>query len=478
MTTASTSPQTNRPGLALAVLMAGTFMFVLDFFIVNVAIPATQSDLHASAGEIQLIVATYAIALASGLIIGGRLGDLFGRRRVFMGGLALFTAASAVCGAAPNATVLIAGRIAQGLGAALLSPQVLSIIGVTYDGEERQKAITLYGLVLGLGAVSGQLVGGLLIHFDLLGLDWRSCYLVNVPIGVAALAFAPRVLSESRAEHGDRLDLGGAALVTAALVAVVLPLVEGRQEGWPAWTWVTLAGSIPLLVAFVARQRRLAERGGSPLVHPELFRERAFTVGVLGATVFYAGMASFFLVLALYLQDGRGLEPLGSGLVFTPLAVGYLAASIAAQRLESRLGRQLLALGGLVRAVGLGALALTVGAIGVGGNTLVLLPALVVDGIGMGLLTAPLISTVLADMQPRHAGAASGVLSTANQIGNTIGVALIGVVFYGLLGPGVDYGGAFRTATLAIMGISLAVAALVQLLPSRMARPAMAAGSA
>jgi MFS family permease len=189
--------------------MAGTFMFVLDFFIVNVAIPATQRDLHASAGEIQLIVATYAIALASGLIVGGRLGDLFGRRRVFMAGLALFTAASAVCGEAQNATVLIAGRIAQGLGAALFWPQVLSIIGVTYDGEEREKAITLYGLVLGLGAVSGQLIGGLLIHFDLLGLDWRSCYLVNVPIGIVSLAFAPRVLAESRAEHGDRLDIGG-----------------------------------------------------------------------------------------------------------------------------------------------------------------------------------------------------------------------------------------------------------------------------
>jgi EmrB/QacA subfamily drug resistance transporter len=454
--------------------MAGTFMFVLDFFIVNVAIPATQRDLHASAGEIQLIVATYAIALASGLIIGGRLGDLFGRRRVFMAGLALFTIASAVCGEAPNATVLIAGRIAQGLGAALFSPQVLSIIGVTYDGEEREKAITLYGLVLGLGAVSGQLIGGLLIHFDVLGLDWRSCYLVNVPIGVVSLAFAPRVLPESRAEHGDRLDIGGATLVTAALVAIVLPLVEGRQEGWPAWTWVTLAGSVPLLIAFVAHQRRLADRGGSPLVHPELFRERPFTVGLFGAIVFYAGMASFFLVLALYLQDGRGLDPLGSGLVFTPLAIGYLAASIAAQRLGPRLGRQLLALGGLVRAVGLGALALTVGAISVGGDTLVLVPALVVDGIGMGLLTAPLISTVLADMQPRHAGAAAGVLSTANQVGNTIGVALIGVVFYGSLGSGGDFAGAFGTATLAIVGISLAVAALVQLLPGRTPRRALA----
>src|SRR5689334_6752026 len=187
-----------RPGPALAVLMAATFVFVLDFFIVNVAIPATQSDLHASDGEIQLVVTGYAIALASGLIVGARVGDLIGRRRALMIGLGLFTLASAVCGAAASPAVLIAGRIAQGLGAALFSPQVLAIIGVTYEGEERVRAITLYGLVMGLAAASGQLIGGLLIHFDILGLDWRSCYLVNLPVGAAALALAPRVVPESR----------------------------------------------------------------------------------------------------------------------------------------------------------------------------------------------------------------------------------------------------------------------------------------
>jgi EmrB/QacA subfamily drug resistance transporter len=440
---------------ALAVLMAATFMFVLDFFIVNVAIPSTQRDLHASDGAIQLVVATYAIALAAGLIVGGRLGDLIGRRRALMIGLGIFTVASAVCGDAQTATVLIAGRVAQGLGAALFSPQVLAIIGVTYQGGERTKAITLYGLVLGLGAVSGQLIGGLLIHFDILGLGWRSCYLVNLPIGLAALVLAPRAIAESRGGNA-KLDAGGAVLVAAALVAIVLPLVEGRAQGWPLWTWLSLAAAVPLLAAFVRTQRRAA----APLLPPGLFAHRSFSAGLAVSIVFYAGMASFFLVLAIYLQEGRGQDALGSGLTFTPLAAGYLAASIAAPRL----GRRALRLGGLVRAAGLAGLA---AAVELGASTGALVPILLVDGIGMGLLTAPLVATVLAGMDPRDAGAATGVLSTAQQVGNTIGVAVIGAVFYGALGGGFDH--AFATAVLAILGACLAVAALVPLLRGRRA---------
>jgi EmrB/QacA subfamily drug resistance transporter len=459
--------------LTMAVLMAGTFVFVLDFFIVNVAIPSTQAELGASDAQIQLVVATYAIAVASLLILGGRLGDLFGRRRVFMAGLTLFTASSALCGAAPGIELLLVGRIVQGIGAALFAPQVLSIIGVTYDGERRLRAVTTYGLTMGLAAAGGQLIGGALIALNLFGLDWRACYLVNVPIGIAAIALAPRAVPESRAEAGERLDLLGAALAAATLVAVVLPLVEGRRQGWPAWTFICLAAAVPLALAFAARQRRLAATGGSPLVDPALFRERAFTVGVLASVVFYAGMAAFFLVLAVYLQEGCGLSPLDSGLVFSALAGGYLAASFGAEALTPRFGRQVLAAGGLIRAAALAGLALTVGAIGTGGSPLLLIPALAVDGIGMGLLTAPLVATVIGGMDPRHAGAASGVLSTANQVGNTIGVAAIGALFYGALGPDGDFAGAFELSLAAVAAISLSVAALVQLLPGR---PAAAPG--
>jgi EmrB/QacA subfamily drug resistance transporter len=452
--------------LTMAVLMAGTFVFVLDFFIVNVAIPSTQAELGASDAQIQLVVATYAIAIASLLILGGRLGDLFGRRRVFMLGLGLFTASSALCGAAPGIGLLLVGRGVQGVGAALFAPQVLSIIGVTFEGDERRRAVTTYGLTLGLAAAGGQLIGGALIALNLFGLGWRACYLVNVPIGIAALALSPRAIPESR-EAGEKLDLLGAALAAATLMAIVLPLIEGRRQGWPAWTFAALAAAIPLALAFALRQRRLAATGGSPLVHPDLFRERAFTVGVLASVVFYMGMAGFFLVLAVYLQDGCGLSALDSGLVFSGLAGGYLAASFGAEALAPRFGRQVLAAGGLIRAAALAGLALTVGAIGTGGSPLLLVPALTVDGIGMGLLTAPLVATVVGGMDPRHAGAASGVLSTANQVGNTIGVAAVGAIFYGALGSNGDYTGAFELALVAIAAVCLVVAALVQLLPGR-----------
>jgi EmrB/QacA subfamily drug resistance transporter len=459
--------------LTMAVLMAGTFVFVLDFFIVNVAIPSTQAELGASDAQIQLVVATYAIAIASLLILGGRLGDLLGRRRVFMAGLGLFTASSALCGAAPGIEPLLVGRAVQGVGAALFAPQVLSIIGVTFAGDERRRAVTTYGLTMGLAAAGGQLIGGALIALDLFGLGWRACYLVNVPIGIAALALAPRAVPESRVEAGEKLDLLGAALAAATLVAVVLPLIEGRRQGWPAWTFGALAAAIPLALGFALRQRRLAATGGTPLVHPDLFRERAFTVGVLASVVFYSGMAGFFLVLAVYLQEGCGLSALDSGLVFSGLAGGYLAASFGAEALTPRFGRQVLAAGGLIRAAALTGLALTVAAIGTGGSPLLLVPALTVDGIGMGLLTAPLVATVVGGMDPRHAGAASGVLSTANQVGNTIGVAAIGAIFYGALGTNGDYTGAFELALVAIAAVCLVVAALVQLLPgSQSAMPA------
>jgi EmrB/QacA subfamily drug resistance transporter len=470
----SLAGKVHSKALTMAVLMAGTFVFVLDFFIVNVAIPSTQADLGASDSQVQLIVATYAIAISALMILGGRLGDLFGRRRLFMAGLALFTASSALCGAAPGVTVLLVGRALQGIGAALFAPQVLSIIGVTFDGDERRRAVTTYGLTMGLAAAGGQLIGGALIALNIFHLDWRTCYLVNVPIGIAALAVAPRAIPGSRSEGSRRLDFLGAALAGATLVAIVLPLVEGRRQGWPAWTFVCFAAAVPLALAFARRQRRLAATGGAPLVHPDLFRERSFTVGVLTSVVFYAGMASFFLVLAVYLQEGCGLSALDSGFVFTALAVGYLVASAGAEALAPRFGRQVLAAGGIVRATALTGLALTVGAIGTGGSPLLLVPALAVDGLGMGLLTAPLVATVVGGMDPRHAGAASGVLSTAQQVGNTIGVAAIGAIFYGSIGPDGHYAGAFQLSLVAVAAVCLAVAGLVQLLPGRPAPVAAA----
>jgi len=449
------------PRGALPVLLAGTFIALLDFFIVNVALPDIQGSLHAGASAVQFIVAGYGLALAAGLITAGRLGDLYGRRRMYVIGLALFTVASAACGIAPGAGFLVGARVVQGAAAAMALPQILGIINASYTGVRKVKAYTAYGMAIGFGAVFGQLIGGALIEVNLAGLGWRSIFLINVPIGLAAALLAPRLVPESKAPSGARIDLVGTVLVAAGLVAIVLPLVEGQQEGWPAWTFGCLATAVVLLGAFARYQQRLAARNGSPLINLALFRERAFSAGVVTNVVYQMMMASFFLVLALYLQDGRGLSALESGLIFLPLGLGYFAASAASVKLAQRLGRQVLALGALIVSAGYLLLAATAS-----DSTGWLIPGLVVAGIGMGFAIAPMPSIVLAGVKPDHAAAASGVVSTAQQAGNAIGVAVIGVIFYHALGGG-SYPHAFALGLIAMAALGVVGAALVQLFPRK-----------
>ena len=457
----------SSPWAALPVVLAGTFMVVLDFFIVNVAMPAMQADLHASTGAIEWVLAGYGLTFATLLITAGRLGDGFGRRRMFAVGLALFTVASAACGLAWSPGALVAARLVQGVAAALLSPQVLSIIGVAYQGPDRVRALSVYGIVLGLAAVGGQLVGGVLVQADVAGLGWRSCFLINVPIGVVALALAPRLVPESRAERSSGIDVTGTVLVTVGLTAVVLPLVEGRQHGWPLWTALSLAAAPVVLGAFAAHQHRLARRGGAPLLDPALFRERAFSAGLLTQLVFWAGQASFFLVLALYLQLGRGLDALQAGLVFTILAAAYLVASLEAPGLTARLGRRLPAMGALALATGHAVMLATVAEVGTGGSVAALVPALLLVGTGMGLVITPLTSTVLASLEPQRAGAAAGALATMQQVGNAIGVAVTGVLFFGALDGG--YAHAFELSLAQLAVLCAAVVGLTRLLPRQAA---------
>ncbi|WP_433250779.1 MFS transporter [Streptosporangium sp. CA-135522] len=458
------SPAPPAPHRAtLPIILSGVFMSSLDFFIVNVAIPSMERDLTAGAAAIQWIVAGYGIASGIALITAGRLGDLYGRRRLFIIGMALFTLASAVCGLAPDAGVLVAARVVQGLAAALMSPQVLAILRSSYAGAAQARAFSTYALTMGLAAVFGQLVGGVLIQADLFGLGWRACFLINIPIGAVALALAPRLVPESRGPGTSRLDTGGVILLTLALVALVLPLVQGREQGWPLWIWPSFAISAALFGTFAAHQRR---RGVSALVDLELFRERAFTAGLLAQLAFWMGQASFFLVFALYVQRGRGLDALQAGLIFMAIGAGYLATSLTAHHLARRLGRQVIALGALIMAVGLGLLLATAASIGTSGHMGWLIPALIVDGAGMGMAVAPLATTVLARVTPAHAGAASGVLSTAQQIGNSLGVALIGIVFYAAA-ESAGFLGAFERSLPYLIGVELLLALLVQLLPRR-----------
>src|ERR1700759_4201513 len=310
------SPVQTPPGRswsALAVLMIGTFMFVLDFFIVYVALPSIQQGLGAGEGAIEWIVAGYAISTAVLLVTGGRLGDQFRRRRAFAIGMTVFVLTSAACALAPDPAVLVAARVAQGVGAALMAPNILSILGVVYSGPARVRAISVYGMVMGLAATSGQLIGGVLIRTDLGGLGWRAIFWINVPLGVAALLACPRYVPDSRADRGSRFDLTGVALITACLVAVILPLVDGRQAGWPAWSWIALGSSFPLALAFVAHQRRKAARGGVPLLSPRVFASWPLRAGLITQTVFLCQQAASYLVVGLYLQQGRGLSPLEAG---------------------------------------------------------------------------------------------------------------------------------------------------------------------
>jgi EmrB/QacA subfamily drug resistance transporter len=442
---------------ALPVLLAGVFTSLLDFFIVNVALPDTQRDLHAGPSAVQFVVAGYGLALAAGLITAGRLGDMYGRRKMYVLGLGLFTVASAACGLAPSAAFLVGARVVQGAAAALLMPQILAIINTVYTGPARTRAFTAYGMAIGFGAVFGQLIGGVLIKLDLAGLGWRSIFLINIPVCVAAVALAPRLLPESRAPGAGRIDLVGAALVSLGLVAIVLPLVEGQQQGWPAWVFLCLAASIPLLGAFAVHQRRLAARNGSPLVNMTLFRERAFSAGVVTSMAYQMMMASFFLVLALFLQDGLGLSALESGLIFLPLGLGYFAASAQSGKVAARFGGQVVALGSLVVSAGYLLLAAVLH-----DGTGWLIPGLVISGVGMGLVIPLMPAIVLARVKPEHAAAASGVLSTAQQAGGAIGVAVIGAVFYSALRS--SYPHAFGLSLVVMAAFGVAVAALVQLL--------------
>ena len=456
---------TLRPGLALVAILAGTFMVTLDFFIVNVAIPSLQTELGATPASLEWIVAGYGLTYAALLIVGGGLGDRHGRRRVFGIGLGVFTCASAVCGLAPNPALLILGRVVQGVGAAILAPQVLAILGTTHTGATRARAFAAYGLALGLAAALGQLIGGLLIAADVFGLGWRACFLVNLPIGVAAMLVAPVLLPESHADRGRRLDLSGAALLCAGITALLLPLIEGRAAGWPAWTWASLGAAAVLLLSFAGQQRQRARRNAAALVDPALWRAVRFRAGLFGVLALYGGVASFFFVLALYLQRGRGLDALGSGLVFTAMAGGFCLTSLRAAAIAQWWGRPTLTAGALIMAGGLAALRVIVGVGGTGGPIGGMLAALFVDGAGMGLVMAPLAGATLAGLPPQSAGAAAGVLASVQQFANAAGVALLGLVFFARLDAGAGpaaYAVGFDSALACLIGLALVLAVLVR----------------
>ena len=459
----TTTPKPAHSPWLLPVLFAPVFMVILDVFIVNVTAPSLRADLGASDSDLQWVVAAYLLSYAISLITGGRLGDVFGRRRMFKFGIAGFTVASALCAAAPSPSALIAARLLQGFGGAAMWPQVLSIIQVEFSPAERPKALGFQGLVQGLAAIAGQIVGGGLIALDVLGLGWRSVFLINIPVGVVALLFADRLIPESRSETARRLDFIGVGLATLALSLVMIPAVEGRDLGWPAWTFAAFAVAIPAGALFVRAERRIAARGGSPLAELRLFEGRGFRVGVLSATIMYF-VISFFFLLSIYLQEGLGLSALDSGLAFTPIAVAFVTASLTGPRLADGVREYLPQIGATVAALGLIATIIAVQSTGDGSVSAWLLLAMVPVGAGMGTAIPPLIHLVLRSVPPSDAGAASGMLVTSQQIGNALGVAVVGTVFFDQLGSATSagaFGDAFSVALAVQAVFALSAATLV-----------------
>ena len=427
------APPDPRRWKALLCVLTAAFMVLLDISIVNVAIPSIQQNLHASFGDVQFVIAGYALAYAVLLITGGRLGDIYGRKRLFMLGMGGFVVASLLCGLAQNPTMLVASRVLQGLMAALMYPQVLSVIQVLFPPRERGKAFGIFGAIIGLATISGPLAGGLIIRDDITGSAWRWIFLVNLPIGIASLVAAARVLPESRAPQATHLDLTGVAIVTVGLGLLVFPLVEGRDLGWPTWSFILLAISPFVLAAFVLYERRI-QAGGSPLVLLSLFRNRSFTAGWGLSSIFFAGIPSFFFVFSLMLQIGLGFSALHAGLTTIPFSFATAVASAMSVRLAPKLGRTILQIGIALLVLGMIGMMLTLTTAGENVTSIELAPSLFVSGLGLGTTIAPLLNIILAGVAGREAGSASGLLTTIQQVGGALGVAVIGVIFFGLLG--------------------------------------------
>jgi EmrB/QacA subfamily drug resistance transporter len=423
---------------ALPVILIGSFLAFLDFFIVNIALPAMRADLNASPAQLQFIVAAYGISFGISLITGGRLGDIFGRKRVFLIGTGGFTIASALCGLSPTSETLIACRVAQAICAATVTPQVLAIIRVEFAPLERPIAIGLYGASMGLASITAQLLGGLLVSLNLFGWSWRPIFLINIPIGLIAIVLASRMIRESRGSGRATIDLAGFALASLGLLLLIYPIVEGREAGWPAWSFAMLATVVPVMVGFVLYERQVIRRGQTPLIALHLFRIGAIRLGLVVSVAFFSTAGVFFVVLTVFLQAGLGLPAFQAGLMFLPFAIGFSASSTVSGPIANRIGPRIVNLGTFLMALGLlGIIAWArIPAAAAGTVDLQwLLPIFFIYGLGQGLAQPALINTVIggAGVTGEDAGSAAGLFLTTAQSVIALGVAAIGDVFFSWL---------------------------------------------
>lgn len=469
------APADRRRWFALAIVMTAAFMDLVDVTIVNIAIPSIMRDTDASVSAIQWITAGYALAFAAGLITGGRLGDIHGRKRIFLIGMAGFTLASALCGFAANPEMLVASRILQGGMAALMVPQVLSIVHATFPAHERGKVFGLFGAIIGLGAVSGPLLGALLTGWNLFGLEWRPIFLINLPVGIAGLVLGWKFISESKAPRALRLDVVGVVMVTLGLLMLLYPLTRGRELGWPVWGHVSMAGSLLVFVALIAYERRKAAKDGSPLIELSLFKVKSFAAGIAVQLTFGIVLGIFFLVWTLYMQMGLGWSELRAGTTGIPFSIAVsVAAGISVQKLVPRFGRKVLQSGALLMIAGLLLYIWESERYGMGIASWQMALPLVVMGAGMGLIVAPLTDAVLSEVPKEHSGSASGLINTVGQMGTALGLGLVSVVFFGVIDDaaapqpmGPVFADAFRNSLWWVAGVLAVIFMVMFALPAR-----------
>ncbi|HZP76711.1 MAG TPA: MFS transporter [Pseudolabrys sp.] len=448
---------------ALAIVVAAQFMFVVDAFIVNVALPSIRADLHATAGDMQGVLALYQIAFAVLVVAGGRLGDIYGSKSIFLVGLLGFTAASLWCGFAGSGPMLVLARAGQGGAAALMIPQVLATIHRLFTDSERGKAFGIYGFTLGFGAAVGFGLGGWLVAANLTGLGWRTVFFVNGPVGVALVIAAVAILPKAPRKSGVRLDLIGAALLLAALLGLIGPLLAGTDLGWPAWLLASVAVGAALLALFWRSQGFVERSGGLPLVNLALLRDRGFAIGLVTAFLLAFANISFYLLITLYMQNQLHFTPLQSGAAVVPLAIVFALTSRGAGPRAQKRGARALIEGCGVAVLGLAALMATILAT-VHPAMPVLAGVLMLFGAGQAMVMAPLYGRVLAKVPASHAGSGAGVLSTVQQIGNASGVAVIGAIYFGL-GPSLQSHAV--VLSLALLAASFAILALLLREPKR-----------
>lgn len=444
-----------RRWLALAILLLAGFMNLIDVTIVNVALPRMQAGLGATSSQIEWVVAAYVLAFALGLLPFGRLGDMVGRKRMFLIGVSTFTLMSGLCGLAPDMNSLVAARALQGLAGAMMMPQVMAIVQVIFPPQERGLAFSFFGLSAGLASVAGPLVAGLLIEVDLAGLDWRPIFLINLPIGMMTVLAGWMLIPDMKGDPDIRHDPVGMLIASAAVFLLIFPLIEARNYGWPGWAFAMLGTAFVAMAAFYLYERARARAGKTQLLPVNLMTNGSYALGSVMSMTFFSGVAGFFLVLAVFLQTGFGFSPLESGLTTIPFPIGVLLASFVSGKLRGRLERARIAGGAGALVVGMLILAQVVAGIGDAVNHWHFVLPLLISGFGMGVAISSLFQTVLANVPHADAGSGSGALQSFQQIGSALGIAITGEIFFSSLQHGFTNGNAPHAVFVSSLGSAL-----------------------